>query len=126
MSNSTIEIGTQRVLVIAAGGAKLAAQEDIRGLVEEAMSERARIVAVPAGRLDDSFFHLASGFAGELLQKFVNYQLKLAVVGDIERHVAASTALRDFIIECDRGNDVFFVADMSALEARLAPGALQT
>ena len=31
------------------------------------------------GQLDESFFRLSTGLAGEVLQKFVNYQMKLGV-----------------------------------------------
>ena len=45
----------------------------------------AEVVAVPASRLDDDFFSLGTRFAGEIMQKFVNYRLRLVVVGDISR-----------------------------------------
>jgi hypothetical protein len=62
---------------------------------------------------------LRSGFAGEFVQKIVNYQLKLAVIGDISAHIAESNALRDFVRECNRGSSVFFVSDVDALSAKL-------
>ena len=51
----------------------------------------------------------------------VNYSQKLAVVGDISEHVARSNALRDWVFECNRGNDLCFVASIEELEARLTP-----
>ncbi len=45
--------------------------------------------------------------------------LKLAVVGDVAAHVARSNALRDWVIECNRGGDLWFVADLDELKARL-------
>jgi len=30
----------------------------------------------------DDFFDLSTGLAGEILQKFVNYHVKIAIVGD--------------------------------------------
>jgi hypothetical protein len=91
-----------------------------RGLVEDALNEGASVVVVPAARLGREFFNLRSGVAGEMLQKLVNYRLALAIVGDVSAYVAESAALRDFIIECDRGHDVIFAADRDALAARLA------
>ena len=55
----------------------------------------------------DSFFVLSTGLAGEILQKFVNYQTKVAIVGDFSRYT--SKPLRDFIYESNRGNHFFFV-----------------
>lgn len=53
------------------------------------------------------FFILSSGLAGEILQKFVNYQMKLAIYGDFSGYT--SKPLRDFIYESNQGRDIFFV-----------------
>jgi hypothetical protein len=42
------------------------------------------------------------------------------VVGDVSAHLAQSDALRDFVIESNRGEHVWFVRDLAELEARLA------
>jgi hypothetical protein len=55
-----------------------------------------------------------------VLQKAANYGFKFAVVGDIAAHVAASDALRDFVVESNRGTSIFFAPDMEALTERLA------
>lgn len=52
------------------------------------------------------FFNLATGLAGEVLQKFSNYRIKLAIVGDFEN--VQSRSLADFIYECNTGSQVFF------------------
>ena len=56
----------------------------------------------------EPFFILSSGLAGEILQKFVNYRLKVAIVGDYSQYT--SKPLHDFIRESNRGRDVFFVS----------------
>lgn len=56
----------------------------------------------------EEFFILSSGLAGEVLQKFINYQMKMAIYGDFSRYT--SKPLRDFIYESNRGKDFFFVA----------------
>jgi hypothetical protein len=76
-------------------------------------------VAVPTARLPRDFFRLRSGVLGEFTQKFVNYGLRLAVVGDISSHVEASNAFRDYVVEANRGSNLWFVHDLSALRARL-------
>lgn len=55
----------------------------------------------------DNFFILSSGLAGEILQKFVNYRKKLAVVGDYSKYT--SKPLKDFIYESNKGNSIYFV-----------------
>jgi hypothetical protein len=56
----------------------------------------------------EPFFILSSGLAGEILQKFVNYRLKVAIVGDYSHYT--SKPLHDFIRESNRGRDVFFIS----------------
>lgn len=56
----------------------------------------------------DEFFILSNGIAGEVLQKFINYHFKIAIVGDFSCYT--SKPLRDFIYESNQGKDVFFVA----------------
>ena len=56
--------------------------------------------------LAEAFFDLKSGLAGEMLQKFSNYKMKIAIVGDFGQY--CSKSLRDFIYECNKGNCVFF------------------
>lgn len=54
----------------------------------------------------EEFFILSTGLAGEILQKFINYQVKFAVCGDYSKY--ASKPLRDFIYESNNGRDIFF------------------
>ncbi len=56
----------------------------------------------------DEFFILSSGMAGEILQKFINYHVKIAVYGDYSQYT--SKPLKDFIYESNNGNDFFFVS----------------
>ena len=55
-----------------------------------------------------------------MIQKFVNYGVAVAFVGDVSEAIAASTALRDFVRESNRGRHVWFVTDMVELEVRLS------
>jgi len=66
---------------------------------------------------------LSTGVAGEVIQKFVNYQVRLAIVGDVALAASRSQPLSDFIAESNRGRHVWFVADMDDLAARLAANA---
>jgi hypothetical protein len=63
------------------------------------------------------FFDLSTGFAGEILQKFSNYNFKLAIIGDFSKY--NSKSLRDFIRESNRGNMIFFTEDLQSALLRL-------
>lgn len=60
--------------------------------------------------MGEDFFKLSTGFAGEILQKFSNYNTQLAIVGDFS--IYESKALKDFIYECNKGNHIFWVASL--------------
>ena len=118
MNDTVTERRGVPVLVCADDGPPIAGPQDALDVIGSAFS-RADVVAVPAGRFDDRFFELRTGVAGEIMQKFVNYRVRLAVVGDISAHVAASTALRDLVYESNRGRHIWFVADLDELDTHL-------
>jgi hypothetical protein len=105
-------------LVCDTDGSRIATVQDALNLIGAAVSH-AEVVAVPATRLDDAFFTLRTGLAGEIMQKFVNYQLRLVIVGDLSRHLESSSALRALVHESNRGQHIWFVADFDELGARL-------
>jgi hypothetical protein len=75
-------------------------------------------IAIPKEAVAEDFFVLSTRLAGEILQKFVTYQCKLAVFGDFSRYT--SKPLRDFIYESNNGSDIFFVADENEAVIKLA------
>ncbi|MEV0328698.1 DUF4180 domain-containing protein [Micromonospora echinospora] len=107
-----------RVLVCDPDGPPVATVQDALDLVGAAFLG-AQVVAVPVSRLDEEFFSLGTRFAGEVMQKFVNYRLRLVVLGDMSRHLAASSALRALVHESNRADHVWFLPDFEALDARL-------
>lgn len=66
----------------------------------------------------EEFFRISSGIAGEVLQKFINYHTKLAIIGDFSKYT--SKPLHDFIYECNKGNDIFFVGNLEQAVEKLA------
>lgn len=66
-------------------------------------------IALNKTAITEDFFILSSGLAGEILQKFVNYDIKFAIYGDFSKYT--SKPLKDFIYESNQGKDVFFVAN---------------
>ena len=67
--------------------------------------------------LHKDFFNLKTGLAGDILQKFSNYHVKLAIVGDFSQY--HSKSLRDFILESNKGNRIFFVENMDSALLKL-------
>ncbi|MFI2367671.1 DUF4180 domain-containing protein [Streptomyces sp. NPDC018833] len=107
------------VLMCASEGETIRSERDVLDLVGNAAYQGVQWVVVPAGRFDEAFFLLRTRVAGDIIQKFVNYRVGLAVLGDISRHTEASSALRDFVRECNRGRQTWFLADIEELRERL-------
>ncbi|MFI6943151.1 DUF4180 domain-containing protein [Streptomyces sp. NPDC050418] len=107
------------VMVYAADGDPVGREQDALDLIGDAGYRGAVWAAVPVERFAPDFLVLRTRLAGAVIQKFVQYGVKLAVVGDITAAVEASEALRDFVRECNRGTQTWFVADLAELEERL-------
>lgn len=75
-------------------------------------------LAIDKRVLEEDFFILSTGAAGEILQKFVNYRVKAAIFGDYSRYT--SKPLRDFIYETNCGKDFFFAASREEALEHLA------
>ena len=58
----------------------------------------------------DKFFVLSTGIAGEILQKFINYHKKVAIIGDYSKDTSKS--LKDFIYESNNGNSIYFLSSL--------------
>ena len=107
------------VLEFASEGDLLVRQRDIVDTIGDAWGHGATVVAMPAERVGADFFQLRTGVAGEVMQKFVNYHVRLAIVGDISQYVAESNALRDLVFESNRGDHVWFLPNLEALDSKL-------
>lgn len=66
------------------------------------------------------FFDLKTGIAGEILQKFAQYRIPLAIVGDFSKYT--SNSLRDFIFESNKGKFISFVSTREEAIKILADG----
>ncbi|MDO4269809.1 MAG: DUF4180 domain-containing protein [Eubacteriales bacterium] len=75
-------------------------------------------VALNKGAVCEDFFVLSTRLAGEVLQKFINYQIKFAIYGDFSGYT--SKPLRDFIRESNRGHDIFFTETAEQAVDRLS------
>jgi len=108
-------------VLVAADQPTVTDEQGALDLLGESWHSGAELLVVPVQRLDGRFFDLSTGLAGAVLQKFVNYRMQVAIVGEISDHLATSDALRAFVIESNRGRQVWFLDDLDQLADRLAP-----
>lgn len=69
------------------------------------------IVILSEKQIAPEFFDLKNGMAGEILQKFSNYRVRLVIVGDWVKY--PSKSLQEFIYESNKGRQVNFVRSLS-------------
>ena len=75
-------------------------------------------IAVYEKNISPAFFDLKTGIAGEILQKFSNYRMRLAIIGDFSKYTSKS--LRDFMYESNKQKQINFVGSPEeAIEAML-------
>lgn len=65
-----------------------------------------------------AFFDLKSIVAGDILQKFSNYRIRLVIIGDFSEF--KSNNLRDFIYESNKGTLVNFLSSREEAIASLS------
>ncbi len=114
-----VEAGEIKVFEVRPSGPKLRDDRDAVDLINAAWSVGTTFIALPIERLGEDFFPLNTRRAGTILQKFSSLGTRLAIVGDLSAQIAESAALRDFIYEANRGEHIWFVADMESLLRRL-------
>jgi hypothetical protein len=122
MAATSYEVHGVRIFACAPEGKKLRGDRDAVALIEEAIRHDADLILIPVERLADDFFRVRTRVAGEIIQKFVAYRRRIAIAGDISQYLEESSALRDFVYESNRGEQVWFVANPEELERKLAPG----
>lgn len=66
----------------------------------------------------EKFFDLKTKIAGDVLQKMINYNKRIAIIGDYSHYTSKS--LRDFIYESNKGNVMFFVEEKDEAIKRLS------
>ena len=98
-------------------GAKLPDMWAVMDKMAEAMMATCFGLVVHECDLPEGFLDLKSGIAGEILQKFSNYRMKIGIVGDFR--AVESNALKCFITESNRGRSVFFLDTVEACVAAI-------
>lgn len=65
-----------------------------------------------------AFFDLKTGIAGDVLQKFSNYRVRLVIVGGFSKY--PGTSIRDFIYESNKGKLVNFLDSVDKAVEKLS------
>lgn len=119
MNMETVEKNGKKVAVITGNGKVITDAQSALDLIMTAKYEAGtNLLAVDKNAVIEDFFILSRGLAGEVLQKFINYQAKIAIFGDFSRYT--SQPLKDFIYESNKGKDIFFLETKKEAVERLS------
>lgn len=72
------------------------------------------MIVLRRSHLPVAFYDLTTGFAGEVLQKFSNFRMKLVVVGDFSD--INSVSFKAFMHESKRNKHALFIPELIANE----------
>lgn len=91
--------------------------QDVLDIFGDLMAQDCERIIIHERNLHADFFDLKTRLAGEVLQKFSNYSVKLAIVGDFSKY--QSKSLQDFIFESNKSNYVFFTDSFNSAVQKL-------
>lgn len=107
----THNIGNIKVAEIIADKIILTSTEDGLELLGNLYYQGFDKIIIHEKNITPEFFNLKTKIAGNILQKFAQYQMPLIIVGDFSKY--KSKSLNDFIFESNKGSQVNFVSDLS-------------
>jgi hypothetical protein len=109
-TNSIAEVVTDAVII--------SSGQDVLDLIYAPELADVSSIILHQKNITPDFFILSTGIAGEVLQKFVNYRCRLAIVGDFA--AIESKSLQDFIRESNKGKSVYFAENIAEAVAALS------
>ena len=101
------EIADTGIIEVVAEGIVINTIDDGTDLVGNAYYQGYEKLIINKENITPDFFDLKTKLAGEILQKFSNYRVRLVILGDFSK--VESNSLQDFIRESNKGKLVNFL-----------------
>ena len=118
MNVKTVEIDNIAIAVVESDGLLLTdVQSALEFIINITYQTGCNCITLNKTAIAEEFFNLSTHLAGEILQKFINYHVKFAIIGDFSCYTSKS--LKDFIYESNHGKDIFFVSSEEEAIIRL-------
>ncbi len=117
MRTEILEINGIRMAEIISDRIVISNVQDALDLMADCDYQGIRNIILHKKNISPRFFDLKTGVAGEILQKFSNYHMKLAIVGDFSEH--SSKSLKDFIYESNKTGRISFTGSLDEAKKRL-------
>lgn len=111
MNIETYHINGKKIAEIISDKIILSTTEDGLDLLGNLYYQGFDKIIIHEKNITPDFFDLKTKIAGDILQKFTQYQMPLTIVGDFSRF--KSKSLNDFIFESNKGRQINFVGSQS-------------
>lgn len=111
------QINNIKIAEVVAENIVIANAEDGLDLLGNLYFQDVDKIIIHKKNITPDFFDLKTGIAGELLQKFSNYKVRLAIVGDFSSYPGKS--IKDFIYESNKLGQINFVTTQPEAIERL-------
>ena len=112
------EIDSTGIIEIIADGIIINNLEDGTDLLGNVYYQGYEKIIICKNNITPDFFDLKTKLAGEILQKFSNYRVRLVILGDFSK--VESQSLQDFIRESNKGRLVNFLSSKDEAISRLS------
>ena len=107
-----------RIAEFTGNGILLSSVQDAVDLLGELSFDNCSSVILRETDIHPDFFKLQTRLAGDILQKFSNYNFRIAIIGEFSKF--RSKSLHDFMLESNKGNSVFFADNLDSALNKLA------
>lgn len=111
------EINGKHIAEVISDNIEINHVQDAIDLLGNCWYQGATGVIIHKKNITPDFFDLKTGIAGEVLQKFSNYKMKLAIIGDFTKY--QSKSLSDFIYESNKTGRIYFVDSVARAREQL-------
>jgi len=111
MKTNIIDLGDKKIVEIISNEVIIKNIQDALDLMANSPSDH---IILHDYNFEKNFFDLSTKQLGEILQKFTNYFVKLAIIGDFNKY--PSKILKDFIYESNKNKDYLFVSSIEEIK----------
>jgi hypothetical protein len=118
MNIEITQVGNVNIAELNSDNVEIKKVQDALDLMANSDYMGARRIIIREHNLTSDFFNLSTRFAGEILQKFTNYQIKLAIIGDFSKY--SSKNFQDFIYESNKTGRILFMPDIESARERIS------
>lgn len=101
MTYQIVEKNEQRYMLLNPIGKSIQCEQDAMDLITVCFENNIKFLLIHGDRISDSFLNLKTGLAGFVLQKFMAYGIKIAVILDESR---TKGRFKEFLVESNKGN----------------------